>query len=115
MDRGLLWLVVVGLRRSWLRPCLAALALGLAMLALALFARQIDVRQAEVLAWYEEAGAATFDVETPRISDPDIEALLADIRALSGVQSAEAPYSGTSLDIVADVSFLVFENEQQKE
>jgi hypothetical protein len=113
--RGLLWLAVIDLRRSWLRSCLVALGMGLAILALALFARQVDLRQAEVLAGYEEAGAATFIAEVPRVADADIDALAADIRGLRGVQSAEAPYSGIGLGVVADVSFLVFENEQQKE
>jgi hypothetical protein len=115
VGRGLLWLAVVDLRRSRLRSCLVALALGLAMLALALFASQIDLRQTEVLAGYEEAGAATFIAELSRIADAGVDALVADIRALRGVQSTEAPYSGIGLEVVADVSFLVFKNEQQKE
>src|SRR5262249_20743815 len=40
------------------------------------------------------------------------------VRALHsgpGVQSVEAPYNGTQLGIVADASFVVFENEKQQE
>ena len=62
MNRGLLWLALVDLGQAWPRPGLAALAIAPAILAVAFFAGQIDLRRAEVLAGYEAAGAATFVV-----------------------------------------------------
>jgi hypothetical protein len=44
---------------------LATAALALAILAVAVFAHQINLRQAEVLAEYEKGGAASFVVEFP--------------------------------------------------
>jgi hypothetical protein len=64
VSRQLLWLVFVELRQAWLRPGLAALAIAIAILTVALFAGQIGRRQAEILAGYDEAGAATFVAET---------------------------------------------------
>lgn len=115
MRRGLLWLTVVDLRQAWLRPGLAAVAIALAIFAVALFARQIALRQAEVLAGYEATGAATFIVTLSGISDDEIDTLAGAIRGLGRVRSVEAPYNGTGFGLVADTSFLVFRNEKQQE
>jgi hypothetical protein len=113
--RGLLWLALVDLRQAGPRAALAALAIGLAILAVSFFARQVELRQREILAGYEEAGAATFIVEISGILDDQIDVLAEGIRALEAIRSAEAPYRGVSLRTVADTSFLVFQNDQQLE
>jgi len=113
--RGLLWLAVVDLRRAWLRPSLAALAIALALIAVTFFAGQIGLRQAELLTAYEESGAATFVVALGRVAANDVGGLVQALRSAAGVQSVEAPYNGTRLGLVADTSFVVFENEKQQE
>jgi len=113
--RGLLWLAVVDLRRSWLRSSLAALAIALALIAVTFFAGQIGLRQAELLTGYEESGAATFIVALRNLPASDIAGLLQALRSAARVQSIEAPYNGTQLGLVADTSFVVFENEKQQE
>lgn len=115
MRRGLLWLSLVDLRQAWLRPSLAGVAIALAILAVVFFSRQIGLRQAEVLAGYEEAGAATFVAEFSGVADNEIGALAGAIQGVQNVRSAEAPYSGISLGAGADTSFQVFQNAQQTE
>jgi hypothetical protein len=94
---------------------LAALAIAPAILAVAFFAGQIELRRAEVLAGYEAAGAATFVVQLSGVADDEIDSLARSVQALGSVSSVEAPYSGIGTRIVADTSFLVFRNEQQQE
>jgi hypothetical protein len=113
--RGLLWLALVDLGQAWPRPGLAALAIAPAILAVAFFAGQVELRRAELLAGYEAAGAATFVVQLTGVADVEIDDLAGSIRTLGAVASAEAPYSGIGADIAADTSFLVFRNEQQQE
>jgi hypothetical protein len=115
VSRQLLWLVFVELRQAWLRPGLAAMATGIAILAVAFFAGQIGRLQAEVLAGYEEGGSASFAAELSDVPGGDIDTLAEAIRGLRGVRSVEAPYNGITLGIVVDTSFLVFQNEQQRE
>lgn len=115
MPRGLLWLAIIDLRQTWLRSSLAALAIALAIIAVTFFASQLILRQAEVLAGYEAGGAATFVIEFEGVPMPEVEARADSIRLLGGVRSVEVPYSGVRLGLVADVSFVVFENEVQKE
>jgi hypothetical protein len=94
---------------------LAALAITAAILAVAFFAGQIQLRQSEVLAGYEAAGAATFVVQLTGVADDEIDGLAGSVRTLGDVSSVGAPYSGISTDITVDTSFLVFRNEQQQE
>lgn len=115
MRRGLLWLAVVDLSRAWRRPTLGCVAIAAAIVAVAFFSRQVRLREAEVLAAYEEAGAATFVADVSGVSDADVQDLAGGIRQLRGVRSVEAPYSGIALGIVADTSFLVFRNDRQQE
>jgi hypothetical protein len=115
VHRGLVWLAIVDLRRAWVRWVLATAALALAILAVVVFAHQINLRQAEVLAEYEKGGAASFVVEVSGIPDGDIDALVAAARAIGGVNSAEAPYNGVDLALGGDISFVVFQNDQQRE
>ena len=115
MNRGLLWLALADLGQAWRRSGLAALAIAAAILAVAFFASQIKLRQSEVLASYEAAGAATFVVQLTGVADDEIDALAGSVRTISDINSAEAPYSGMSKNIVADTSFLVFRNAQQQE
>jgi hypothetical protein len=115
VSRALLWLVLVDLRQAWLRPVLAALAIAIAILAVTLFVGQVGLLRSKVLAGYEEGGAATFVVDLSEVPDGNVDMLANAIRTLGGVRSVEAPYSGISLGIVADTSFVVFQNEQQQE
>jgi hypothetical protein len=115
VNRGLLWLALAELSQSWPRSGLAALAIAAAILAVAFFAGQIQLRQSEVLAGYEAAGAATFVVQLAGIADDEIDALAGSVRTLGDVRSVEAPYSGLNSNIAVDTSFLVFRNEQQQE
>jgi len=115
LSRGLLWLALADLNQARLRSGLAALAIAAAILAVAFFAGQVQLRQNDVLAGYEAAGAATFVVQLTGVADDEIDALASSVRKLDDVRSAEAPYSGISSNIAADTSFLVFRNEQQKE
>jgi hypothetical protein len=115
VHRGLVWLAIVDLRRAWVRWVLATVALALAILAVAVFAHQISLRQAELLAEYEKGGAASFVVEVSGIPDGDIDALVTAARAIGAVNSVEAPYNGIDLALGGDISFVVFQNDQQRE
>jgi hypothetical protein len=110
--RGLFWLALVELGRTWLRSSLAALAIALALVAF--FAGQIGLRQAELLTGYEEAGASTFVVKLSKVPASDTAGLVQALWSAASVQSVEAPYSGPQLGLVADTSFVVFENEKQQ-
>jgi hypothetical protein len=113
---GLLWLAVTNLRQTPLRSSVVALAIALAVLAMTLFVRQVSLHEAEVTASYEQAGAATFIAELNGAADAEEPSRLATaVRQAAGVSSVEVPYSGVRLGLVADASFLVFQNEQQKE
>ena len=115
MRRGLFWLALVDLRRAWLRSFLAALAIALALIAFTFFAGQIGLRQAELLSGYEASGAATFVIELGSLPAGEVANLVRALRSTGGVQSVEAPFNGTQLGLVADTSFVVFENEKQQE
>ena len=115
MYRGLIRLAFVDLRRAWLRSLVTALAIALALIAVTFFVGQIALRQAELLTGYEESGAATFVVELGSVPAGEVANLVQALRSAAGVQSVEAPYSGTQLGLVADTSFVVFENEKQQE
>src|SRR5437764_9983630 len=115
MSRGLLWLALADLGQAWVRSGLAALAIAAAILAVAFFAREIQLHRSEVLASYEAAGAATFVVQLNGVVEDEIDALAGSVRTISDVRSAEAPYSGIGSNIAVDTSFLVFRNEQQQE
>jgi len=115
VDRGLIWLALVDLRRAWLRSLVAALAIALALIAVTFFVGQIGLRQTELLTGYEESGAATFVVELGSVPASEVANLVQALRSAAGVQSVEVPYNGTQLGIVADISFVVFENEKQQE
>jgi hypothetical protein len=113
--QGLLWLIFTDLRRAWWRPGLSAVAIALGIVGVAFFARQISTREADVLASYEETGAATFIASLSGVPDDEVEALASAIRQLPEARAVEVPYNGLELGLVADTSFLVFENERQQE
>jgi hypothetical protein len=115
VHRGLVWLAIVDLCRAWVRSILAMTGLALAILAVAVFAYQIGLRQAEIRAEYEKGGAASFIAEISGIPDGDIDALVTAARAIGGVNSVEAPYNGVALALGSDISFVVFQNDQQRE
>src|SRR5215468_9558072 len=60
-------------------------------------------------------GAGTFIIELRSVPTGDVADLVRALRSAAGVQSVEAPYNGTQLGLVADTSFVVFENERQQE
>lgn len=115
MNRGLIWLAFVDLRRAWLRSSVTALAIALALIAVTFFVGQIGFRRAELLAGYEASGAATFVIELGRVPADEVTNLVQTLRSAAGVESVEAPYNGTQLGLVADTAFVVFENEKQQE
>ncbi|WP_028162946.1 hypothetical protein [Bradyrhizobium elkanii] len=115
MYRGLIWLAFVDLKRAWLRSLVTALAIALALIAVTFFVGQIGLRQAELLTDYEASGAATFVIELGSVPANDVANLVQSLHSISGVQSVDAPYNGTQLGLVADTSFVVFENEKQQE
>ena len=91
------------------------LALALAVYAIALFGHQVELRQADVLAGYEAAGASSFVVELAGTQDRDLDRLAEALRPVDGVASIAAPYNGVDLGIGVDVSFEVFRNDKQQE
>jgi hypothetical protein len=115
LPRALLWLTLVDLKRAWLRSALAAFAIALALITVTFFAGQVALRRAELLTRYEESGAATFIVELSNAATSNVADLVRVLQSAPGVQAVEAPYNGTQLGIVADTSFVVFENEKQQE
>ncbi len=115
MYRGLIWLAFVDLRRAWLRSLVTALAIALALIAVTFFVGQIGLRQAELLTGYEASGAATFVIELGSAARGEVTNLVQALRSIAGVQSVVAPYNGTQLGLVADTSFIVFENDKQQE
>jgi hypothetical protein len=117
VHRGLMLicLAIVDLRRAWLRSSVTAVAIALALIAVTFFVGQIGLRQAELLTGYEESGAATFVIELGSVPEGEVANLVQALRSAAGVQSVEGPYSGTQLGLVADTSFVVFENEKQQE
>lgn len=115
MSRGLIWLAFVDLRRAWLRSLVIALAIAVALIAVTFFVGQIGLRRAELVAGYEASGAATFVIEFGSVPPEEVTNLAKALRSTAGVESVEAPYNGTQLGLVADTSFVVFENEKQRE
>ena len=115
MHRGLAWLAIVELRRAWLRSTVAAVAIAFAILAVSVFFHQLDLHRAELLSVYEQSGAGNLVVELSGVAEDEADALADESRRLAGVRSVEAPYNGVALQLAADVSFLVFGNERQKE
>ncbi|HWX28065.1 MAG TPA: hypothetical protein VNZ53_11605 [Steroidobacteraceae bacterium] len=115
MRCGLIWLTLVDLKKAWLRSSLTTLAVALALIAVSFFVSQIGLRRAQLLGGYEESGAATLIVELNKMPATQTPDLAEALRGAPGVQSVEAPYNGTQLGLVADTSFVVFENEKQQE
>jgi hypothetical protein len=113
--RGLIWLAFIDLKRAWLRSLVTALAIALALIAVTFFMGQIGLRQAELLTGYEASGAATFVIELGSVPTAEVGNLVQALRSAAGVESVEAPYNGTQLGLMADTSFVVFENEKQQE
>jgi len=115
VDRGLIWLALVDLRRAWLRSLITALAIALALIGVTFLMGQVGLRQAQLLTYYEQSGAATLVVELGNVPTSEVTDFAQALRSADNVQSVEAPYNGTQLGLVADTSFVVFENEKQQE
>jgi hypothetical protein len=108
-------LVLADLRSSWFQAVAALLLIGAGIIGVAYFTTQARQTQLQIQAAYQEEGAATFVVELSGISDEEVDGIVAAVRQLQDVGSANAPYNGLELGAQADVSFLVFENAKQKE
>ena len=115
MFPGIFRLVLADLRSSWFQAVAALLLIGAGIIGVAYFTTQARQTQLQVQAAYQEEGAATFVVELSGISDEELDRTVAAVRQLQDVGSANAPYNGLELGAQADVSFLVFENAEQKE
>jgi hypothetical protein len=114
MRFSLLWLVTRELRQTGLRSGLTALAFAVTVLAMSVLRRQAEIQQTPLQRNYEANGATTFLAELS-VADSEIDELVGVVRDLHGVAAAEAPYRGSDLGLVADISFLVFENDKQQE
>jgi hypothetical protein len=112
---GIFRLVLADLRSSWFQAVAAVLMIGAGIIGVAYFTTQARQTQLQAQAAYQEEGAATFVVELSGISDEEVDRIVAAVRHLQGVSSADAPYNGLELGVKADTSFLVFENAKQKE
>jgi hypothetical protein len=112
---GIFRLLLADLRSSWFQAVAAVLLIGAGIIGVAYFTTQARQTQLQVQAAYQEEGAATFVVELSGISDEELDRMLAAVRQLQDVGSANAPYNGLELGAQTDVSFLVFENAKQKE
>ena len=114
MHWALLWLAVTELRRAGLRSGLTALALALAILTVSALDQQSKIRQDTILLDYEAGGAGTFLAEL-HIAEHEIDPVAGAIGRLQDVTAVEAPYRGRDLRLIADTSFLVFQNDKQQE
>jgi hypothetical protein len=112
---GIPRLVLADLRSAWFQAAAALVLTGAGIIGVAYFTAEAQRTQSQVQALYQEEGAAAFVVEVSGVSDEEIDRIVAAVRQLPGVSSADAPYNGVGLGIQADISFLVFENAQQKE
>ena len=115
MFSGILRLVLADLRSSWFQAVAALVLIGAGIIGVAYFTTQAQQTQSQVRAAYQEEGASAFVVEVSGISDEELDRIVAAVRQLQDVGSADAPYNGLELGVQADVSFLVFENAKQKE
>jgi hypothetical protein len=112
---GPLWLAFLDLRQAGLRSGLTALAVAFAILTISIMAWQAELQQSEMLRDYENAGAATIVAELAGVDKDESEQLVLAILQIDGITGAEAPYRGNDMGVIADISFLVFENEKQQE
>ena len=115
MFSGILRLVLADLRSSWFQVVAALVLIGACIVGVAFFTTQAQQTQSLVRAAYQEEGASAFVVEVSGISDEELDRIVAAVRQLQDVGSADAPYNGLELGVQADVSFLVFENAKQIE
>jgi hypothetical protein len=112
---GIFRLVLADLSSNWFQAVAALLLIGTGIIGVAYFATQAQQTQLQVQTAYQEEGAASFVVELSGISDEEVDRIVAAVRKLQDVGSADAPYNGLELGAQADASFLVFENAKQKE
>jgi hypothetical protein len=112
---GIFRLLLDDLRSNWFQAVAALLLIGAGIIGVAYFTTQAQQTQLQVQAAYQEEGAASFVMELSGISDEEVDRIVAAVRQLKDVGSADAPYNGLELGVQADASFLVFENDKQKE
>jgi hypothetical protein len=98
-------LAIIDLRRAGLRSGLTALAIGIAVLAISVVARQTELQRSAMLEGYEQNGATAFIAEIVDVSAAELDPLITAIRLLRGVRGAEAPFRGSDFGIIADTSF----------
>jgi hypothetical protein len=115
VSSGILRLVLADLRSSWFQAVAALILIGAGIIGVAYFTTQARQTQVQVRTAYQEEGASAFVVEVSGISEEELDGVVAAVRRLPDVGSADAPYNGLELGAQADVSFLVFENAKQKE
>jgi hypothetical protein len=112
---GIFRLVLADLRSNWFQAFAALLLIGAGIIGVAYFTTQAQRTQLQLQAAYQQEGAATFVVELSGMSSEEVDRIVAAVRQLQSVGSADAPYNGLELGVQADASFLVFENAKQKE
>jgi hypothetical protein len=112
---GILRLALIDLRASWLRAISAIVLIGFGAIGVAYFVSQAQRTQTQIQNAYEEEGASNFIVELSGLSDEEVDRAAAAIRPLANIRAVDVPYNGVELGLQADVSFLVFQNAQQKE
>jgi hypothetical protein len=112
---SILRLVLADLRSSWFQAVAALILIGAGIIGVAYFTAQARQTESELRAAYQEQGASAFAVEVSGLSDEELDRIVAAVRQLPDIGSADAPYNGLELGVQADVSFLVFENAKQKE
>src|SRR5437764_13525001 len=115
MSFGVAWLAVTDLRRSWAGALAAAVVIALGVLGVGFFADQASKQQTAVGRGYEQVGAASFVVELDGLDESALAGLVTRVCRLDGVRSAAVSVDGLPRGIVADTSFVVFANAEQRE
>jgi hypothetical protein len=94
---GIFRLVLADLRSNWFLAVAALLLIATGIIGVAYFATQAQQTQLQVQTAYQEEGAASFVVELSGISDEELDRIVAAVRKLQNVGSADAPYNGLEL------------------
>jgi hypothetical protein len=115
MSAGVAWLAITDLRRNWARGMAAAVVIAVGVWGVGFFADQASKQQTAVGRGYEQVGAASFVVELDGVDQPAVAGLVQRVNRLDGVRSAAISAEGLPRGIVADTSFVVFANAQQRE
>jgi predicted membrane metal-binding protein len=101
---GIFRLLLADLRSNWFQAVAALLLIGAGIIGVAYFTTQAQQTQLQVQAAYQEEGAASFVMELSGISDEEVDRIVAAVRQLKDVGSADVPYNGLELGVQADAS-----------